>query len=100
MDIPWQKILPHGGRAFIGGGACVPFALIDDFKDVELCHVHTAGDPLADLMMTSKGFGELTKLVRAYADEFCEGRVVSVLEGGYDVESLATCVKAHLRGME
>lgn len=51
MEIPWQKILPHGGRAFISGGACVPFALIDDllshaddFKDVELCHVHTVGE--------------------------------------------------------
>ena len=51
MDIPWQKILPHGGRAFISGGACVPFALVrdllskaDDFRDVELCHVHTVGD--------------------------------------------------------
>ena len=51
MEIPWQKILPHGGRAFISGGACVPFVLIrdllshaDDFKDVELCHVHTVGD--------------------------------------------------------
>ncbi|MGJ8656967.1 MAG: GNAT family N-acetyltransferase [Akkermansiaceae bacterium] len=58
------------------------------------------GDPLADLMVTPEGFGELTKLVRGYADEFCEGRLISVLEGGYDVESLAACVKAHLRAME
>ena len=59
-----------------------------------------AEDPLADLMMTSGGFRELTKVVRGYADEFSEGRLISVLEGGYDVESLAACVKAHLRAME
>jgi acetoin utilization deacetylase AcuC-like enzyme len=57
-------------------------------------------DPLADLQMTPDGFSKLTKLVRSYADEFCGGKLISVLEGGYDVASLANCVKSHLRAME
>jgi acetoin utilization deacetylase AcuC-like enzyme len=59
-----------------------------------------AADPLADLRVTSEGFSKLTKLVRGYADELCGGRIISVLEGGYDEQSLATCVKSHLRAME
>lgn len=57
-------------------------------------------DPLADLQVTPAGFSKLTKLVRSYADELCDGRMISVLEGGYDVQSLASCVKSHLRAME
>ena len=59
-----------------------------------------AADPLADLKVTPDGFSKLTKLVREYADEFCDGKILSLLEGGYDVQSLATCVKSHLRAME
>ena len=46
MAIPWRSILPNGGCAFIGVGACVPFAVIagllatvEPFHDVELVHI-------------------------------------------------------------
>lgn len=51
MKIPWQKILPNGGRLFLGGGASVPYFLVhqlleeaDSFQDVEWMHIHTLGD--------------------------------------------------------
>ncbi len=51
MEIPWKKILPSGGRLFVGGGASVPFFLVDQllqraesFQDVEWMHIHTLGD--------------------------------------------------------
>lgn len=56
-------------------------------------------DPLADFHVTTAGFSKLTKLVRSYADALCEGRILSVLEGGYDVENIADCVKAHVKAM-
>jgi len=59
----------------------------------------SAPDPMADFQMTPAGFTKLTKLVRGYADELCDGRVLSVLEGGYDVDSLAECLKAHLKAL-
>ncbi len=59
----------------------------------------SAPDSMGDFEMTKEGFGKLTSLVRNYADELCNGRLLSVLEGGYDVESLAECVKAHLRAL-
>ena len=38
--------------------------------------------------MTTEGFGRLTKTLLQLADEVCEGRVVLVTEGGYDLKAL------------
>jgi len=53
-------------------------------------------DPLAGMNVTEAGFGELTRLVRRLADEACRGRIVSCLEGGYNLPALARSVEAHL----
>jgi len=54
------------------------------------------GDPLGDLKVSVGGFGKLTELVCGYADELCEGRVVSCMEGGYEPGMLAECVERHV----
>jgi len=54
-------------------------------------------DPLGGMGMTTQGFGELTRIVCDLADELCSGRVVSVLEGGYNLPDLADSVVEHLR---
>ena len=46
-------------------------------------------DPLGQLRMTTEGFGRLTKALVGLADEVCEGRVVLVTEGGYDLKALS-----------
>jgi acetoin utilization deacetylase AcuC-like enzyme len=46
--------------------------------------------------VTEKGFGELTRVVRQLADGACQGRIVSCLEGGYNLPALARSVEAHL----
>jgi acetoin utilization deacetylase AcuC-like enzyme len=53
-------------------------------------------DPLAGMNVTEKGFGELTRVVRQLADGACQGRIVSCLEGGYNLPALARSVEAHL----
>jgi len=53
-------------------------------------------DPLGGMKVTEEGFAELTRIVRRIAEECCEGRLVSVLEGGYDLEGLANSVVAHI----
>lgn len=54
-------------------------------------------DPLAMLQLTERGFAELTRIVLDIARRHAGGRVVSVLEGGYDLEALSRSVEAHLR---
>jgi acetoin utilization deacetylase AcuC-like enzyme len=41
----------------------------------------------------------MTQLVMEIAEKYCGGRIISVLEGGYNVQALARSVEAHLRSM-
>ena len=53
-------------------------------------------DPLADLMLETEDFGWLTRQLRTLADRHAGGRVVSMLEGGYDLDALRDCAKVHV----
>ena len=53
-------------------------------------------DPLGGLRLTEQDFSEATKRLLDIADRRCEGRVVSVLEGGYDLDALARSASAHV----
>jgi acetoin utilization deacetylase AcuC-like enzyme len=54
-------------------------------------------DPVGSLELETEDFIELTKLCRAVADAHASGRVVSLLEGGYNLEALADSAAVHLR---
>ena len=54
-------------------------------------------DLLGSMKVTSQGFAQLTHIVKEIAQNCCEGRLVSVLEGGYHLEGLADSVQAHIR---
>jgi acetoin utilization deacetylase AcuC-like enzyme len=56
-------------------------------------------DPLAGMEVTTAGYSGLTTMVREAADRLCGGRIVSFLEGGYDLEALAASVEVHLRAL-
>ncbi len=53
-------------------------------------------DPLANLNWGPEDFGWVTGEICKIAAECCEGRVVSTLEGGYDLDGLASALRAHL----
>jgi acetoin utilization deacetylase AcuC-like enzyme len=53
-------------------------------------------DPIGSLGLETEDFGPLTRLVRGVADVHAQGRIVSVLEGGYDLRALADSVGVHL----
>ena len=58
-----------------------------------------ARDPLGDLLLTEDDFAWVTRLITDAADRHAGGRIVSVLEGGYDLDALARCVEVHLQGL-
>lgn len=58
-----------------------------------------AADPLAQLRVREADFAWLTEALCAMADRQCQGRVVSVLEGGYDLDALGRSVAAHVRAL-
>jgi acetoin utilization deacetylase AcuC-like enzyme len=54
-------------------------------------------DPLANLNFETADFTWATQQLCEVAQKHCQGRVVSTLEGGYDLQALAASVAAHLR---
>jgi len=54
-------------------------------------------DPLGGLALIDDDYAWLTALIVDQADDLCDGRLVSRLEGGYDLGALARCVTLHLK---
>ena len=53
-------------------------------------------DPLGQLMLKDTDFTAMTRTVKQWADDVCSGRIVSCLEGGYNLETLGETVKNHV----
>jgi acetoin utilization deacetylase AcuC-like enzyme len=58
-----------------------------------------ARDPLAQLRLREADFAWITEALCRVASRICRGRVVSLLEGGYDLEALAASAAAHVRAL-
>jgi len=59
---------------------------------------HSA-DPLGGLSVSTGAFAEATRIVRGIADRYALGRIVSALEGGYDLGALAASTAIHLEAL-
>jgi acetoin utilization deacetylase AcuC-like enzyme len=57
------------------------------------------GDPLGRFRLTDSDFGDLTRVMMEIADKHANGRLVSLLEGGYSLDGLAAGVTAHVRAL-
>jgi acetoin utilization deacetylase AcuC-like enzyme len=55
-----------------------------------------ARDPLAQTELSTSAYQRMTELVIDLAERTCAGRIVSLLEGGYDLVALAECAEAHV----
>lgn len=57
-------------------------------------------DPIADLEFTEYAYEHMTSRLCDLADMYCEGRIVSVLEGGYNSSSLTSSILTHLETLQ
>jgi len=53
-------------------------------------------DPLSGTVLTTSAYRTMTVLLKASAEKHCRGRIVSMLEGGYDIPALAESVEEHV----
>ena len=60
---------------------------------------HTA-DPLGQLLLTDADFVRMTKVLKDWAKEACAGRLVSCMEGGYNLRTLGETVRAHVKALQ
>lgn len=56
-------------------------------------------DPLSSINLSEEGFSKLTEMVIDLAEKTCEGRVISLLEGGYNLKALSNSVKEHIKAL-
>ena len=58
------------------------------------------GDPLGQFLLTDDDFADLTRVLREIADKHAGGRLLSVLEGGYNLTGLASAMRSHVEALE
>ena len=97
-------IQPGGGRDEIKHAIQTHWVdAIDRFKPQLVlvsagCDAHES-DPLADMRLTTEDYGWITQFLKRVAEEYCDGKIVSTLEGGYELEALADSVYAHVEAL-
>ena len=101
LNIPFPQ--GTGDRDYLASFETIFLSQARDFKP-ELILI-SAGfdahreDPLAGLALTEEAYREMTKKLKEIARVSAKERIVSVLEGGYNLEALASSVEAHLRAL-
>ena len=93
----------EGDSAFLGGTENEIVRLIDDYKPNAILlssgfDAHRL-DPLGGMNVSEEAYGEITRRMVECAERWCEGRVFSLLEGGYDLEGLAASVAEHTNAL-
>ncbi len=102
LNIPLR---PHSGdRALMDAFDTEVIPEIDRFRP-DLIMISAgfdahANDPIADLDLTESSYAHMTRRLCEAADRHCDGRIVSVLEGGYDGPALASSVIVHLKALQ
>jgi acetoin utilization deacetylase AcuC-like enzyme len=57
-------------------------------------------DPLGQLLLADEDFAHMTRVVKDWANESCGGRVVSCMEGGYNLETLGETIRRHVEELQ
>jgi acetoin utilization deacetylase AcuC-like enzyme len=94
INIPLPPKTPNSGFIYAVDELLLPIA--DQFKP-EFVLVSAGfgahhADQIAEMEMTIEGFAQYAKRVKQVAEKFSKGRMIALLEGGYDLKSLAYSV--------
>ena len=57
-------------------------------------------DPLANLNLVESDFKKITSKLKVLANKHCEGKIISMLEGGYDINALEKSILIHLKELQ
>ena len=93
----------EGDAAFLGATEDEIVRAIDDYRPNAILlssgfDAHRR-DPLGGMKVTERAYGEITRRIVECAERWSEGRVFSLLEGGYDLEGLSASVAEHANAL-
>ena len=98
LNLPMRAFTPSNDQlsAFDGAVGEIAGKLKPDMIFVSAGFDAHLTDPLGQLRLEDPDYARMTRTIMQWADEACEGRVVSCLEGGYNLETLGKTVVTHV----
>jgi acetoin utilization deacetylase AcuC-like enzyme len=101
LNIPLSESTPAAAHreAFSDALKAIEKAFPPDLIIISAGFDSRRGDPLGGLLLEDSDFEEMTKEVMDMADRSNGGRVISVLEGGYNLDTLGATVKTHISAL-
>jgi acetoin utilization deacetylase AcuC-like enzyme len=102
LNVPLKALTPTSDqrRAFDSAIEEIAAKFTPDLVIISAGFDAHADDPLGQLLLTDGDFVQMTRVVKQWADESCGGRIVSCLEGGYNLDTLGETVRAHVRELQ
>lgn len=102
LNVPLRALTPTGDqrRAFDSAIEDIAAKFTPDLVIISAGFDAHADDPLGQLLLTDEDFVQMTRVVKQWADESCGGRIISCMEGGYNLDTLGETVRAHVRELQ
>ena len=102
LNVPLRALTPPADqrRAFDAAISDIATAFTPDLIMISAGFDAHDGDPLGQLLLSDEDFVQMTNVVKQWAAEACDGRIVSCMEGGYNLETLGETVHAHVRALQ
>ena len=102
LNLPLRAATPAAEqkRMFEAALEQIDETLKPDFVIISAGFDSHKGDPLGQLLLEDRDFVAMTRVVKQWADSSCKGRIVSCLEGGYNLKTLGETVRAHVEELE
>ena len=102
LNVPLRAMTPAGEqkRVFEAGLDDLGAKFKPDLIIISAGFDSHQADPLGQLLLNDEDFISMTRVVKQWANATCNGRVVSCLEGGYNLETLGKTVRAHVAELQ
>src|SRR5256714_2991438 len=102
LNVPLRAMTPtqEQRRAFDSAIGDIASKFTPDLIMISAGFDAHAGDPLGQLLLTDSDFAQMTGVLKQWANEACAGRIVSCMEGGYNLETLGETVRAHVQELQ
>ena len=102
LNVPLRALTPthEQRRAFDSAIGDIAATFTPDLIMISAGFDAHLGDPLGQLLLTDEDFAQMTRVLKQWAAGTCAGRIVSCMEGGYNLETLGETVRAHVAELQ
>jgi len=102
LNVPLRAMTPTADqrRAFDSAIEEMASAFTPDLVIISAGFDAHDSDPLGQLLLSDEDFVQMTRVVKDWANQACGGRVVSCMEGGYNLDTLGETIRRHVRELQ